>query len=634
MTGKFKKDILKWTEVILDPEDEIIPALSVNWPVYKEIFIEKMAGYLYEDIRRSGVFVTSPFNSLAEDEKSIWFDYVSELPGKLKSLNLFIRPYKDFYRTCIITDNEIEKLAGRDNERYFRLKPAWSDNSDYFFKELNYMIPPQLKKIGFEIVRNDEESQIDLNVIKRLARAIHSRYLEEMRNRSGDDTLASEYPGDDGNQYLTDFDKLPDDIKFSNLDNAYHIHTKLLSIGYKIKPVEKGYKAFTLYLKDDEIETMARVEHIRWSWDKRLNGWIYGDTRNNLKKIHPGLIPYEELSESEKEKDRELVRLIPALLQDIGYVAYPIIPGRIKNLSFAIKPQSSVHKLLNEIKKLNEEIRKASQFYPAIEEKITITNKKIEETISEVQESYNYARHIQETFLPDDLFVRECFPESFILFKPRDIVSGDLYFFSKRDNLTIFAVADCTGHGIPGALLSTLGYGIIDQAVNEIRLTHPTQILHHLYSRVHKFLRRDEDGTGLSDDMDIAICVFDRKTRLLTYSGVNNPIYRINKGDLIEYRAKNFLQTHNGYQTETFESEVIKTEPGDTIYLFSDGYSDQFGGKYHKKYQSSRFKTFLLENQQCSMPEQRDKLYEEIEMWREENDEDQTDDILVIGIRL
>ena len=634
MTGKFKKDLFKWTEVILDPEDEIIPAISVNWPVYKVIFIEKTAAYLYEDMRRSWKSATLPFASLTEDEKSMWYDYVSELPEKLKILNLFIRPFKDFSRTCIITDNEIEKLAGRDIERYFNLKPVESDSSNHFFKELNYLIPPQLKKIGFEIVSSGEESQIDMNIIKKIARAIHSRYLHEMSNRPSGDKPASEYPGDPGNQYVTDFDNLPEDIKFSNLDNAYHIHTKLLSVGYKIKPVQKGYKAFTLHLKDDEVETMACVEHIRWSWDKRLNGWIYGDIRDNIKKIHPGLVPYEELSESEKEKDRELVRLIPGLLQDIGYVAYPIIPGRIKNLFFAIKPQSSVHKLLNEIKILNEEIQKASQAYPAIKEKITITNKKIEETISEVQESYNYARHIQETFLPDDLFVRECFPDSFILFKPRDIVSGDLYFFSKRDNLSIFAVADCTGHGIPGALLSTLGYGIIDQAVNEIRLTHPTQILHHLYSRVHKFLRRDEDGTGLSDDMDIAICAFDRETRLLTYSGVNNPIYRINKGDLIEYRARNFQQSYFGNHSETFESEMIKTEPGDTIYLFSDGYSDQFGGKNHKKYQRSRFKTFLLENQHCSMPEQRDKLYEEIEMWREENDEDQTDDILVIGIRL
>ena len=144
---------------------------------------------------------------------------------------------------------------------------------------------------------------------------------------------------------------------------------------------------------------------------------------------------------------------------------------------------------------------------------ISIRNKKIEEAISEVEGSYNYAQHIQETFLPDDLYVRECFPDSFILFKPKDIVSGDFYFFSKRDDLIIFAAADCTGHGIPGALLSTLGYGILDQAVNEIKLTDPSYILHHLYSKYTGYLRNDSEGTGISDDMDIVLCILDTRSK-------------------------------------------------------------------------------------------------------------------------
>ena len=372
----------------------------------------------------------------------------------------------------------------------------------WFFKELNYLIPPQLKKIGYEIIRPDEALKSTSIMIKKLARAIHSRYLQEMRNRdTGDDKDLNDsmlhYPGDSGNQYLTDFENLPDDIKYSNKDNAFHIPTKLLSIGYKIRPVKKGFKSVTLHLNEAETETMAAIEHIRWSWDKRLNGWIYGNVKDNSNKIHPGLIPFQELSESEKEKDRELVRLIPALLQDIDYEVYPVNPDKIRNLSYAIKPQSSIHKLLNETRQLNDEIKNLASSCPALDEKVRVINKKIEETISEVQGSYDYAQHIQETFLPDDLFVRECFPDSFVLFKPKDIVSGDFYFFSKQGNLIIFAAADCTGHGIPGALLSTIGYGITDQAVNEIKLTDPPEILHHLYSRMHRFLRWDEDETGL-----------------------------------------------------------------------------------------------------------------------------------------
>jgi len=287
-----------------------------------------------------------------------------------------------------------------------------------------------------------------------------------------------------------------------------------------------------------------------------------------------------------------------------------------------------------ETRELNSQIRKLVTLEPAIEEMVMIRNKKIEEAIREIEGSYNYAQHIQEAFLPDDLYVRECFPESFILFKPKDIVSGDFYFFSKLGHLTIFAVADCTGHGIPGALLSIIGYGIIDQAVNEIKLSDPSNILCHLYSKLHRFLRNDSEEKGMSDDMDIILCILDSRTNILTYSGVKNSLYLIQKGELLEYRAKNSSGDCSSDGENTFISEKIQLNTGDTIYLGSDGYVDQFGGKNHKKYQSNRFKIFLQSISQHSMPEQSDLLYEELEQWRDENHEDQTDDILVIGIRV
>jgi serine phosphatase RsbU (regulator of sigma subunit) len=265
---------------------------------------------------------------------------------------------------------------------------------------------------------------------------------------------------------------------------------------------------------------------------------------------------------------------------------------------------------------------------------VNIRNKKIEEAIIEIQGSYNYARHIQEAFLPDDLYVRECFPNSFILYKPKDIVSGDFYFFSRRNNHIIFAAADCTGHGIPGALLSTVGYGITDQAVNEKNITEPSLILQHLYSKVHRFLRWEDEKGGMSDDMDIVLCSLNLETNTLIYAGVCNPLYRVSEGKLIEYKAKN-LKVSCGEEGECpFISEKIHLKRGDTIYLCSDGYADQFGGKNHKKYQTGRFLSFLLSIQEYSLPEQSDRLYEEFEQWREENNEVQTDDILVIGVRI
>jgi serine phosphatase RsbU (regulator of sigma subunit) len=509
-------------------------------------------------------------------------------------------------------------------------------NLKRFFMELNYFLPQELKNAGYEIMRTEELAEINEKMVIKIARALHSRFIHEIRRQGTKSFQASKISGffsyeNNNRTVVSEFDDLPDEIKFSNTDNAYHIPAKLLSIGYKIRPAGKGFKPAALHLNAKEVETMSKVEHIRWCWDKRLHGWTYGSRRDNLKKKHPGLVPYEFLKESEKGKDRELVRLIPSLLKDIGYIAYPVNPNRIKNLSYALKPQSSIYKILEETNSMNSQIKGLVKTTPVVDEMVEKRNRKIEEAIKEIEESYNYARRIQETFLPDNLYIRECFPESFTLYKPKDIVSGDFYFFSKNDTITIFAIADCTGHGIPGALLSTVGYGLLDQAVNEIKLRDPSAILQYLYSKMHRFLR-NEEGSGVPDDMDIVLCSLDSTTNSLSWSSVRNSFYRISLGKLIEYRYNSIPGDYREPGDSTFKTTTITLKRGDIIYLFSDGYTDQFGGVGHKRYQTARFRSFLLSIHNKPMAEQGDLLFEEIEKWREENDEDQTDDILVIGI--
>ena len=658
-------EVQKWTEVIFNPGNKLIQEITSNWSTYKKIFIDQIAENLYNDIQRTKHLYKSPFtfkkdfSRLSEEERSYWYDYAAEIPRKLKSLNLRIRQYKGFCRTCLIPYDEIEKLARVDYSREFRdygsgskMMQAETEPDSFpvhfqglteerkrFYLEMNHLIPVELKKARYEIIRSQEVTGINDRMVLKLARAIHSRYQHEIR-KQGSEAKSNIYiswlynPGEAKNGKIEDFDDLPEEIRHSNLDNAFHIPTKLLAIGYFIRPVAKGFKPSTLNLNVEEVETMARIEHLRWCWDKILHGWFYGKVKDSRKKSHPSIIPYEDLTEAEKEKDRELVRLIPALLKDIGYGVFPVNPDRISKLPYAIKPHSSLHRILDETRQMNTQIRAMVTITSEVEEMVQTRNMKIEEAIREVESSYNYAQHIQETYLPDNLYVRECFPDSFILFMPKDVVSGDLYFFSKRGNLIIFAAADCTGHGIPGALISIIGYGILDQAVNEIKLTDPPQILHHLYSKTHRFLRLDPDGSGLADDMDIILCILDTSTNILTYSGVRNPLYHISKGELSEYRTANLPPDRDIIDNSIFSSATIRVETGDTIYLCSDGYIDQFGGKNHKKYQSTRFKSFLQGIQGSSMLEQSDLLYEELEKWREENNEDQTDDILVIGIRI
>ena len=594
-------------------------------------FADQVSKRLYAHIRKRSDLFAHPesfqrdFRKLSGGEKQFWHDYASAIPGKLSSVSLSLRRFEEYCRTCIITDEEIELLVSEDL-RSFGAK-AGRNEMKLLLRELNFLIPASLKESGYEITRHEEVIGANMAVIRKIARTIHSRYLHDIKKQGHIS------PGGQG-AMTREFDDLPPEIQHSNIDNASHIPTKLLSIGYRIRPVSKGFKPLTLHLDEEEIETMAKVEHLRWSWEKRLNGWTYGKVRDERFRTHPDLIPYSDLGEAEKAKDRELVKLIPAILRDINYEAYPVSPRHIQKLSYAIKPQSSIHKLLCETTRLSEQIMGLVASEPEINEKIRSINEKISQSISEVQGSYNYASSIQKNFLPRDLFIRECFPDSFILYEPKDVVSGDFYFFSRENDHILFALADCTGHGIPASLISTIGYGILDQAVSILKITDPATALRSLYSGVHRFLRRESAENSLSDDMDIILCNLDTTTRLLTWSGVGNILFRVSDGIITEIRDGTGNRETSANGVLDFTNDRLQLEHDDILYLCSDGYADQFGGSRHKRYGRKRLAGFLLQISALPMPQQGDRLYEEFEKWREENDEDQTDDITVIGIRI
>lgn len=598
---------------------------------FRKYQAKTVAQSLYDDfirISRLGSSVSPPYRKFTdpgEADKQFWIDYTEGIPEKFISLDLFLRPYRNFCRTCIITDDEIDALASIDLDRHSG-EPHTPDRKQ-FFRELNYLIPASLKKAGYEIIRQEEIAGVKMSLVMKIARAVHASYLRGTMNQ------AAGTPGSK-DTVVTEFDDLPAEILLSNIDNAVHIPTKLLSIGYGIRTVKKGFKTRALHLHDAEIETMARVEHLRWSWEKRLNGWTAGRNKDERRKTHPSLVPYEELSEDEKEKDRELVRLIPALLQDIKYEAYPLSSDRINKLSYALKPQSSIHKLLLGTNELSAGINRLAENLPEIREKLKSIDEKIKLSLSEVEGSYNYARHIQEAFLPDDLYIRECFPDSFVLFEPKDIVSGDFYFFSRHDGHVIYGLADCTGHGIPASLISTIGYGILDQTVNILKITDPAEALAHLYSGIHRFLRKDTVEHGVPDDMTIVLCNFDTATRTMTYSGAGNIILHVTDGKISGNLSGSVSEDHFRHGKYSFSTKTLQLKINDTLYLCSDGFADQLGGDNHRRYSRKRLRNFLLQINKYPMPEQGDILYEEFDRWREEKDEDQTDDITIMGIRI
>ncbi len=255
----------------------------------------------------------------------------------------------------------------------------------------------------------------------------------------------------------------------------------------------------------------------------------------------------------------------------------------------------------------------------------------IAEQKKEIMDSIYYARRIQKAVLPDDHLVNKNMPEHFVLYLPRDIVSGDFYWIAEKDHNTIFAAADCTGHGVPGAFMSMLGMSYLKEIVNKSKRLSSARILDKLRDHVKATLSQSTKG-GQQDGMDIALCILNKDRKSLQYSGAFHPLYLIRDGNLTEYKPD--LMPIGIYirKEKPFKSHNIRTAKGDCYYIFSDGYADQFGGENRKKFLARSFKKLLLSIHNKPMAEQREILLETLKQWMDGYE--QVDDILVIGFRI
>ncbi len=241
-----------------------------------------------------------------------------------------------------------------------------------------------------------------------------------------------------------------------------------------------------------------------------------------------------------------------------------------------------------------------------------------------------YAQRIQRAVLPDAERLQDHLPESFILFRPRDIVSGDLYWFGEQNGALIVAAADCTGHGVPGALLSLIAASLFQEMVVEKGHTDPAKILDGARDGMIAALGRNDDSQQ-RDGMNVGLVSIRRDTSQLAYAGAYGPLYIIRKGELIEHKGDRMpVGLHEG-EIKPFSTELIDLERDDRIYLFSDGMPDQFGGPAGKKLRSSGLKRWLLDTAHLSMEEQHQAISDLFRMWKGE--EDQVDDVLLIGLQ-
>ncbi|OFX41184.1 MAG: hypothetical protein A2W95_06030 [Bacteroidetes bacterium GWA2_40_14] len=277
-------------------------------------------------------------------------------------------------------------------------------------------------------------------------------------------------------------------------------------------------------------------------------------------------------------------------------------------------------------------------------------NEELAKKNKDIMDSITYAKRIQQAILPSDHIIKNHVPDSFVLFKPKDIVSGDFYWFGVFGEYIMFSVIDCTGHGVPGAFMSIMGHQNLQRTVSEFKLCHPDEILNKLNELVLESLQSVENP-DVKDGMDISFCAFNPKTRILEYAAANNPIYiirSVKKPRLIRnnepmeptntgfgfhlYETKANKQPIGAYVNRVpFTNQQFELIEGDAVYIFSDGYADQFGGPNGRKFMYKTMKETLLQNQELPMERQKSFYNQIINAWK--GDHEQIDDICVMGMK-
>ncbi len=298
----------------------------------------------------------------------------------------------------------------------------------------------------------------------------------------------------------------------------------------------------------------------------------------------------------------------------------------------------------NEITKLSEKfnmmIAQLESYYYELEQKVKDRTVKIEKQKEEIEEqkkhimdSIYYARRIQNAILPSFPLIDKHLKSYFILYLPKDIVSGDFYWAHESDGLFMMSAVDCTGHGVPGAFMSIVGYNQLNFAVNVKKARSAGIIMDELNQGVISTLNENMSDSSIKDGMDMALCVFDFESKKVEFAGANNPLVIVRNKEIIKYKGDRFpIGAFEGSGLQHFKNNEIDIKDGDCLYLSSDGYADQFGGPENKKFMQRKFEELLVEINDLSMAEQKEALYKRLFEWRGAND--QVDDILVIGIRI
>ncbi|GAB4327597.1 MAG: hypothetical protein OHK0038_01300 [Flammeovirgaceae bacterium] len=438
-------------------------------------------------------------------------------------------------------------------------------------------------------------------------------------------------------------------IELKNYDKAYMYALASMMIS-KEASAKRRIKEASL--------TLSKIEELRGNFQKSLEYYkMYSNYKDsilneqNTKQVAELQAKYEaekreiEIQSLQKEKkmqedENQRQRYIGYGLMFFIFSLFVLSFLLFKNNREKVKTNRLLTKQKKEIDEKNNILHDTNEELKFTLDLVEKQKHSIEYQNHNIMSSISYAKRIQNAMLPKKEFIQRFLPESFVLFRPKDVVSGDFYWFTETKEGYIIAVADCTGHGVPGAFVSMVGNSFLNEIVIGEGFSTPHVILKRLHNKIIDFFHQKEisDEYTISDGMDIAICVIDKSKHTLKYAGAMNPLYYLpaneaNRGEIIEIKGDK--QPIGGIQKKErhpYTSHTISIESPTVFYMCSDGYQDQFGGKNNKKFMAKRLKKLLYEIHPEEMDKQKTILATTLEDWMQ--NENQIDDILIVGFRI
>ncbi len=395
---------------------------------------------------------------------------------------------------------------------------------------------------------------------------------------------------------------------------SYNISLKLGSISKKILCLE----SLTLLNRD--------VGNYKQATDFSIECLSLKDTLYNKDQAENTTEMQTRFSTEKKQQENEILNLkvkSESFIKTIFIIAASLLLALAFFIFRGLQQKQKANTALEEKNKIIEE------------QKQTVEHQKhvVEEQNKDIMDSIRYAERIQTAILPPEKQWYSLLPQSFVFYKPKDVLSGDFYWIEQKGDFIFVAAADCTGHGVPGALISIVNYNLLNKAVLEKDLNDPADILNYVNHQLTLALHQTFQESSVKDGMDISLCILNTKTFELQFAGANNPIYIIQQHELKQLNADKFpVGAFIEEQVQSFTTKTFQMQKNSLLYLFSDGYPDQFGGEKGKKFMSKNLKTLLINNAHLPMPQQKQLLESTFKNWV--GDLEQVDDVTVIGVRV